>query len=235
LFNPYFSVSTINRFEKVSKNVDYLLECGVKNKNLEKENIELRSKLIDYEALDRQYKEVNDLLRLKQGFRYSGKFSKVISVNPKNPYSFIYLDKGFNDGIKAYNPVVVYNNDKWFVIGRINEVYKNYSRVILITNTNFSFISDTPSSRGLVVGNLDDDLIYKYIDGDIKLGDDVFTSAISITFPPFLHIGYIDKIISNADPNSRMASVSTFKIKDINYVYVIDWQPYIDEDNLVNI
>ena len=71
-------------------------------------------------------------------------------------------------------------------------------------------------------------LNYKYIDGEIKLGDYLYTSKASMTFPPLIKIGKIIDINSNPDPSLVTAKVLSFKIKDIDWVYVINFKPYKD-------
>ncbi len=230
LFDPSFSVGTINKFKDINYKIRSLLETEMNNIKLQEENRTLKARLMDFERLEKENLELKEILDVKKRVGYQGKFSKVISTNPRKPYSFIYIDKGKNDGIELYNPVVSYLNKEWVLIGRITEVYDDYSKVILITNSNFSFIADSGKSRGLLTGDFSNSLNYRYIDGEVKLGDEVFTSKASMTFPPFIKIGKIADVAFNPDPSLIYAKVSVFNIKDVDLVYVINFKPYKDTE-----
>ncbi|MEF3280388.1 MAG: rod shape-determining protein MreC [Elusimicrobiota bacterium] len=229
VFNPSFSIKTINQFEKIDSNIKSLLYTKLKEKELEIKISDLNSKLIYFNTLLDENKRLNELINAQKNISYSGRFSRIISINPKNPYSFIYVDKGMDNGVKIYNPVLFFNAGKWFIIGRVSEVYKNFSKIILITNSNFSFIADTKNSRGLISGNLTKNLLYKYVSGDFKLGDDLVTSKVSITFPPSLLVGKIIDKNSGSDFFSKEGEADCFDISSLDYVYILDWQPYITD------
>lgn len=226
IFNPSFSSKTISEFGNVKENVLNLLKTEIKIKELIEENRRLKSEMILLENYKSENKRLYELIGLKKSFNYNGRFAKVISLNSKKPYSFVFIDKGLKDGISLYNPVLAYLNKQWIIIGRIFEVYNGYSKVMLITNSNFSFIGDTYNSRGLLIGNSSRNISYKYIDGNIKLGDDVFTSRVSMIFPPLVKVGKIVEVDFNKDQISTVATVSTFDLKDLDFVYVIDFKPY---------
>jgi len=226
IFNPYFSAESIKKFKFINQNLNSLIDAEIRNKNLENEKREMETKLLELEKCAEENSKLYDIIEAKKLVKYSGKFSSVISINPKKPYSFIYIDKGYSDGIGVYNPVAGFFQGEWIIIGRILETYHDYSKVSLITNSNFSFIADTPKSRGLINGNSSKFLTYKYIEGDINIGDKIFTSQTSMTFPPFIKIGVISDINFNPDSAFTYASVTTFDIKDLNWVYVIDYKPY---------
>lgn len=228
LFDPSFSVGTINKFKDINYKIRSLLETEINNIKLQEENKMLKARLMDFERLEKENLELKEILDVKKRTGYQGKFSKVISTNPRKPYSFVYIDKGKIDGIELYNPVLINSNKEWILIGRVTEVYEDYSKVILITNSNFSFVGDSEKSRGLLTGDFSNILNYKYIDGEIKLGDYLYTSKASMTFPPLIKIGKIIDINSNPDPSLVTAKVLSFKIKDIDWVYVINFKPYKD-------
>jgi cell shape-determining protein MreC len=162
---------------------------------------------------------------LKKDLNFNFFFARIISYNSYNPYLFVYINKGASDGVKLYNPVLSFFNNRWVLIGRVSEIHNNFSKVTLLTTPGFSFIADTHSSRGLLVGD-GSKLVYKFIEGDIKLGDSVYSSKISMTFPSFLFVGNITDI--HQIGSERYAIVESFKIKDIDFVCVMDFKPYTE-------
>ncbi len=106
----------------------------------------------------------------------------------------IIIDKGENDDIKSGMPVVNASG----VVGKISEVGKDTSKVILLTDPHFSVAAliQRPRENGLISGTLQGVCRMRYLDtnADLKNGDKVITSKLSSSFPEGLLIGEIMKI-----------------------------------------
>lgn len=220
IFNPRYQTQYITDFKNISYRAREILNCAREIEDVKKENSNLKEKLIIFNEMALENDKLKKILELKKT-TLSGKYASVISYNPFEPYRFFYIDKGKGDGVERYNPILFYDEtkSKWRLVGRVEEVYLNYSKVSLITSAGFSFVAMTSRSKGLATSRGNGLILYQYVDGDCDDGDEVFTANTSYTFPGGLYIGDLKK-----GDEWRISFVS---VKDINYVYVVNWLPYI--------
>jgi len=160
----------------------------------------LKARLIGLEEVIRENSRLEDLLKFKRKLIYSSVAASVIGRDPSYWNSSMIIDKGQNDGIKLGMPVV----NALGVVGKIVEVSPKKSKVILLTDSQFSVAAliQEPRESGLVVGTLQDVCRMRYIreSAKIRVGDKVITSKLSSSFPESLLIGEIIKITE--DPGS---------------------------------
>ncbi len=180
-----------------------LLAENASLRNLEEENIFLR------EALE---------LGLQEDFRLQE--SSVIGRDAGS--DGLVVDKGFKDGISQ--GMVAITSQK-VLLGRVGEVYDNYSRIELISSKESSFgaevsesgISGVAKGRG---GSLRLEFLPK--EDQIKAGDPVFSSALGGTYPQGLPVGLIEKVESSDTSSFQEAEVSLFfDLPELEYVFLI--------------
>lgn len=227
IFNPHYLSSQYENFSGVKKRLNNILKCALENEKLLNENLKLREKLIFLDTVVEENKKLKKILNIKAQ-EFKSTYAKIISFNPKNPYEFVFINKGSDDDVGVNNVVLYPEGNRWFLLGRVVEVYDNYSKVMLITNNNLMFTAETYKSSGLISGNNSNRLFYKYINGEFKIGDLVYTSFKSYTFPPKLNIGYvIDKgtVKQEGIEEYNYAVISTFDINELDYLIVIDYKP----------
>lgn len=158
--------------------------------NKKDEEIELlKAKNIEYENLVRENRELRENLELKSNSTSEYIVANTILIESLIEDNILYIDKGANDGIEQYLPVLLNGN----VIGRINRVSKNYSEVQLLSNPDFKMAVDINGHiqgilRGkgnseFVINNFNDESVYKISLFNIK------TSGISELYPKGLSIG----------------------------------------------
>ena len=171
-------------------------------KKLKKESDNLRSRLIGLEEVLLENSRLEKLLNFKRSFVYSSVPAKVIWRNPSNWNSTIIIDKGEKDGIKLGMPVVSASG----VVGKIAELEANRSKIILLTDPNFSVAAMISGVResGLVSGSLQGLCRMKYIDlsANVKVGDKVITSKLSHSFPESLLVGEVIRIYDDPKTSS---------------------------------
>ena len=113
------------------------------------------------------------------------------------------IDQGRKQGIQQGQPVV----NAFGVVGKIAEVSDSSSKVILLTDPQFSIAAlvKRPREVGLVSGTLKGLCRLRFInDGaKIRIGDKVITSKLSSSFPESLLIGDIVEIIENKNSLTR--------------------------------
>lgn len=169
---------------------------------LELENQRLLTEVISLGDLEKENASLREALGVGLEKDFELEFSQVI--NKDIFQDSLLIDKGSEDGISEGLPVVT--NQK-VLLGRIGEVYGDFSEVVLITNKNSSFdamifgkdiygVAKGEGGLGLLL-----DLIPK--EGEVAEGDLVSTAALGGIFPNGLLVGQVKEI--------RKADVETFQ------------------------
>jgi rod shape-determining protein MreC len=128
--------------------------------------------------------------------------ANVIGRDPSYWNSTMIIDKGLSNGVRQGMPVVNASG----VVGKIAEVGQDSSKVILLTDPQFSVAAliQEPRESGLVSGTLQGVCRMKYIRSDAKIsvGDKVITSKLSSSFPDGLLIGEIISVDEGANKST---------------------------------
>lgn len=235
LLKPEFNY--LSRYENVLKlvpsRVKGLVESDIRSRELGEKVKKLEIDLLHLKTLQAENERLRYMLSLSKRVYYKGVFARIISRNPANPYDSFFIDKGSKHFIKEGYPVVGFSGNSYALIGRIFDVYPDYSKVILVNNPRFSFIGAVGAQGidALVKGGDSVMLSVDYINSrhEIKLGDEVRTSPSSITFPPGMPVGRIGDVYKG---NSSMnfygaAAVQDVSLDGLREVYVIEYEPPI--------
>ncbi len=237
----------LNFFDKEVKNFFYLLstpiqksfwEAGIifsnfletvfEKQNLKKENENLRLRIEELIAENVRLKELkkeNEILRqgLNLGLQkeFQLKIAQVIEKDINRDYLKINL--GLRDDLRVGLPVITQQK---VLVGKISEVYSNFSKIKLISDQESSFdakISDT-EIYGLLKGQGN---FKVYLDRlprekEIKKGEQVMTSALGGIFPPDIFIGEIEEVEkSDIEPFQKAEIKPAFNLQDLNYIFII--------------
>jgi len=163
-------------------------------KRLKGETDVLRARLVGLEEVVQENARLENLLKFKRQLVYSSVVASVVGRDPSYWNSTMIIDKGKVDGIRQGMPVV----NALGVVGKIAEVGSDSSKVILLTDPQFSVAAliQGPRESGLVSGTLQGVCRMKYIraDAQIRIGNKVITSKLSSSFPEGLLIGEIISI-----------------------------------------
>lgn len=163
-------------------------------KRLREESNALKARLVGNEEVILENSRLENLLKFKRQLVYSSVVANVIGRDPSYWNSTMIIDKGTASGIQQGMPVV----NALGVVGKIAEAGQDSSKVILLTDPQFSVAAliQGPRESGLVSGTLQGVCRMKYIRGDAKInvGDKVITSKLSSSFPEGLLIGEIISI-----------------------------------------
>lgn len=164
------------------------------NENLTKKNLELFSRLADYEDL----KSENEFLR------------KVLDISPRlkneivyaNIYQFqlgldgydVLLNKGISDGITEGDIIIT---EEGILVGRIEKAYADFSRALIVSDTDFSVTAKILNSdtAGIARGALDQGLYFDLIvqSDSVKEGDVAVSSGMDL-IPPALIVGTVSYV-----------------------------------------
>jgi len=134
----------------------------------------------------------------------------------------IIIDKGSKDLVQIGMPIIT---SEHALVGRINEIYDNYSQVALITAPNVSFdVKIGPEEiDGLAKGSGNNNIKVDLVPKDKKLieGLTVSTSQLGGIFPAGLLVGTITQV-NNSDVNTFQSAEITpaFDLHQLTQVFI---------------
>ena len=239
----YFISSPIQKtLWRAGDRVSDFFELITEIKNLKREKEELKLKIQELIAQNLSLKELekeNKVLResLEIGLEKEFKLSLAEVVSKDISQDSILINKGSKDGITENCPVITQQKT---LVGKIGEVYENFSRVILISNKESSFDakilapyqtegfgagSDPENDISGVVngkGNLQLFLDFVPQEKEIKEGDFIVTTSLGGIFPKGLLVGQIGKVLrSDIEPFQQAKIRPAFDIRELETVFII--------------
>ncbi len=120
--------------------------------------------------------------------------ANVIGRDPYDWLGKLVIDQGEREGMKAGLTVVTYEG----MVGRVEEVFENYSEVRLILSTELATGAVIQRTRdiGVVAGKGEGlcSLQYIYRDSDVRVGDLVVTSGLGISTPRGIVVGKVVEV-----------------------------------------
>ena len=248
------AVFFLNFFQKETKNLFYLAsspfqkifwKAGGKTanffetiseiKNLKKDNESIKLKNQEILAENSRLKELkkeNEILRqaLEIGLEKEFKFELAEIIGKDISQDSLIIDKGEKDGLSKDLPVITQQK---VLVGRVSEVYKNFSKVILISNPKSSLDAKISGCEiencqeeiyGIIKGEGNFKVLFDLalLEKEIKEGDVLVTSALGGTFPKGLLIGQIEKVQkTDAEPFQKAAVLPAFDISRLEKVFVV--------------
>ena len=200
-------------------------EIIAENKNLKKENMELKIQKERNQKILEENERLLKLLEMKENGIYKGnlKFARVSFSDINNLNSKIFIDLGAEDGIKI-DMITVYGD---YLVGKIVAVHNNYSEIELITNPNSIISAKTMRDiLGIARGSDEEDgLLYfqpSIVEDNLKEGDEIVTSGISDIYPEGIKIGKIEEIDEKENYGYKRVTLKPgFESKDLRELIVI--------------
>lgn len=225
----YLISSPIQRtFWQIGENTSDFLGGVFQVKTLKKEVERLyleNQELINQIASLQELKEENQILReildigLAEDFKLL--FCQIISKDISK--DSILVNKGAKNNVFSGLPVVT---SQKVLLGRIGEVYKNFSEVILITNKESSFDAKVSEKEtyGVVKGKGNLKLFLELIpkEEEIFQGEFVITAALGGIFPSGLLVGEIGEVKkSDIEPFQQAEIKPSFNLKNLDKLFII--------------
>lgn len=204
----FFTISSIDKLKK-------------ENEILRAENQALQFQLL--RLLD--LKEENERLRESLNLGLEKEFKLVlVKVAGKDVFeNTLLINKGLNHGISEGLPVIT---SQKILVGKISKVYKNFSKVDLISKEGFSFDVRVGSERILAKatgkGNLK--LKISFLPPDFELDEEkiIFSSSLGGIFPDNLLIAKIKEIKKLPLENFKEGEAELlFTKENLDYLFVI--------------
>ncbi|MGB3150786.1 MAG: rod shape-determining protein MreC [Maribacter sp.] len=187
------------------------------NKNLVKENQQLRNQL--YNSEGKAYGTLNDSTK-----NYTVAQGKVIKNSFSDQRNYITINKGSNDSIKQDMGVI---SDKG-ILGIVENTSGNYATVQSILNEKSNINAKIKNSNhfGSLVWDAKNYNVVQLIDiprlVPLTIGDTIVTGAMSSIFPENIPIGTIKKFDLDSSKSFYYIDVALFNdMTNIKNIYII--------------
>jgi len=190
------------------------LKLKEENEKLIFENLSLKNQAKENEIL----KKALDIGLEKE---FDLEFAKIVGKDISQ--DTILIDKGAKDGISENLPVISENKS---ILGKVIKVYKNFSKVQLISNPEMVFDVKI-QNKGILGkakgrGNQKISIEYLPLKENIQPGELVISAGQSGIFPEGLLVGKIEKVKKSDLEGFQEAEVSPFfNITDLEYLFII--------------
>ena len=187
-----------------------LIHTRKKNRELEKENMQLKSHLTLMTEIQMENKRLNTILNFKKTSQIQFVVAQVIGRDPISEYQLITINRGYTHKIKK-NMIVV--NEKG-VIGYIFRIFSHFSQVILLTDPHAAILSVVQRSRvhGIVEGIDRNKCQLKYLKSrdDVKKGDVVVTSGLNTLLVGGFPIGTVTEVKKQQHGLTQEVTITPF-------------------------
>lgn len=168
----------------------------------------LKARVVSLDELSQENRRYARLLALKNKSLFSSEAALVVARDPSSWNSSFMINKGKDQGIEPGMAVI----NALGVVGKVAEVADNVSKVILINDPGFSIAVINQRSResALLSGSLSGRCRLQYLsrDADIRVTDELVTSALSTSFPPGLLVGEVLSVAPGDIAESPRAEVA---------------------------
>lgn len=220
----YITKATYNGIIGSFANLINLRSAQKDNRTLKEELSLLKAKVNSFDAMT----DENERLRQALGYRssrpygYSMIYAEVVLRSASNWFNTVEIDKGIGDGIKTDMAVVTPDG----LVGKIIEVYRFSSKVLLITDPSSGISAADQRTRdiGIAMGGSIGPLQMKYVstNADIKEGDIIVTSGMSEIFPRGIRIGKVRSVSKKDYDLFQKVTISpAVNLSRLESVYVV--------------
>lgn len=197
------------------------------NKELKRDNVELRNANVAMAAIYAENKQLRELLNYKEQHRtQTTRAAKVVARNFGDLRDSMYINIGKDAGLQR--EMAVLNGSG--LIGVIDEVYDDYSKVLLITSARCKvgarILRTDSRAIGVVNGRsgVRDMLVMEHIfrEASVKKGDIVVTSGYSGSHPENILIGTVTDVrLSNVGLLQEADVAPAADVADVEHVLVV--------------
>ncbi len=189
----YYGAQGVGRLADVPTGLARLMSADMENQRLRAELQNALWRGSELEALRAENQRLSQALGLKVPGRREALWADTIERDPLHWYNSVIVNAGARQGVALNAPVLGVQGDALVVVGRITEVRRDAAVVLLATDeaSSIAAVLSTAAVEGLVQGDGGPTLRMNYLppETELRLGDRVFTSPTSATFPPGIFIG----------------------------------------------
>ncbi|MFH1656975.1 MAG: rod shape-determining protein MreC [bacterium] len=214
---------TVNFWETIS---------GLKTIKEESEKLKLRDlELLAENARLKELKIENDFLRKALDLGLEKEFKLILTqvIAKDTSQDSILINKGFADGIAEGDSVIT---EQKILLGKVKEVQKNFSWVMLISHKESSFNAKLENESdeavtGMVKGEGNFGLLLDLVPREKQLreGDILVTTSWGGIFPQGILVGVVKEIRKNdVDPFQKITIEPFFDLQKVNNLFVVTEQ-----------
>ncbi len=196
-----------------------LVRTKKENEQLLAENARMQGELVGVAEIRDENERLRDLLGYRQEFSLEAVVARVIANDPRAEFKSLMIDRGSDDGIELYMPVVGPKG----LVGRIGRVAGDSAQVLLLSDPNCAVdaMDQRSRARGVLVGAVSHTelksghylsrLEYLRRVSDVRDDDVVVTSGLDEVFPSGLPIGTLHNITRSRYGIFKEAEVVPFE------------------------
>ena len=214
-----------NRVSDFFETVSEIRNLKKENENLEFRIQELSAEIARLRDLEKENKVLREALDIDLQEEFKIVFAQITGKDIVQ--DSILINIGSKDGILKDMPVI---SPQKVLLGRISQIYDNFSRVMLVSNKESIFsvniqgeaVDDTIEAVAKGKGNFQVKVDRIPLKAEIKRGDKVVTSALGGLFPSGILIGYIKNIERLGVELFQQAEIQPMiDIRELRYIFVI--------------
>jgi rod shape-determining protein MreC len=200
LFEPplKFTSLLINKTSQLWVKYFFLLDLREENTSLKKLlfDLETENQLLREQSLENEH--LRNFLSFKEKLPYKVIPAEIIGRDPTSWFKTILVDKGSSDGIRKGVGVITLKG----IVGMVDSVSKNNSKVLLITDINSSVdaIIKRSQIRGIVEGFSENSCKLSYVikTDQINQNDSLVCSGQHGIYPKGVLVGSVKKTNKNS-------------------------------------
>ncbi|MFH1414938.1 MAG: rod shape-determining protein MreC [Elusimicrobiota bacterium] len=215
----------IDKINSFSERINIMLDAYDENIKLKEKVKVLEAQNILMKYRETEIQRLNELLNFEKYTAGKLLAGKILLQFPDTYFAGININKGKKHGIKKDLPVLSVHDSKWIVVGRTEEVYDDFTKVVLITSSDFRCAAEVNGKYcGVIKGQDRWELRMDYLspDAEIREGDEITTSGKGGIFPPGLFIGDITGIKTLEFSKGKTATAKSYRYpQDISSVYLL--------------
>jgi rod shape-determining protein MreC len=180
------------------------------NKLLRKQIDDLLLERAGYQEAVLENRRLNDLLQLRENRPGYITAARVLSRGTDRWANVFVLGKGKSNGVSKDMSAITSDG----LAGKIFDVTGSYSKLLLVTDINFSAAVRLQESRkeGILSGTGGRKAVLKYIPGEeeVRVGDIVITSGFDSLFPRGIPVGFVSKVDKEAGGHFQYIEINPY-------------------------
>ncbi len=180
--------------------------------------LELQQKLVELES---ENQKLQELLGYFKEQKQQGILAPITGRSNDQWWQHVTLGRGSKDGIKQSDIVMGTGG----LVGRVVSVSPNTSRVLLISDatSQVGVVVSRGRHMGFIRGQGSNRAVMQFFDKvpDVRRGDAVTTSSVSLKFPSGLPVGRIESVALDKSPAPEAIIELTAPISHLEWVMVL--------------
>ena len=229
-----FPVRYANNLSEAMRSQAYLLQ---KNKQLEKQKLQLEVEIQRYQSLISENANLYRLLGISKRTEQKTLVAEVVSIEMSPFARKMLINKGSYHGVYDGLPVL----DAKGVVGKVIHTTDFLSSVQLLSNPNhvLPIVVQRTGLRAIAEGTgMSDHLTLLYLPSsslDIKVGDQLLTSGLGNLFPRGYPVAIVDKVGDNTELPYAEVLANPLSPLDRNKEVLLLWpsEKIINQDQVV--